>query len=42
MLKIRSLMHVGDFTAKTLVVATIGLSFLPYVAYYYASNDFDL
>jgi hypothetical protein len=29
-----SLMHVGEFTAKALVVAAIGLFLLPYAVYY--------
>ena len=29
-----SLMHVGDFTAKALVVAAIGLFLLPFAVYY--------
>ncbi|MEN8303687.1 MAG: hypothetical protein ABFQ64_06430 [Campylobacterota bacterium] len=29
-----SLMHVGDFTAKALVVAAIGLLLLPHAVYY--------
>jgi len=29
-----SLMHVGEFTAKSLVVAAIGLLLLPYAVYY--------
>jgi len=29
-----SLMHVGEFTAKALVVAAIGLFILPYAVYY--------
>ena len=29
-----SLMHVGDFTAKALVVAAIGLFLLPHAVYY--------
>jgi len=29
-----SLMHVGEFTAKALVVAAIGLLLLPYAVYY--------
>ncbi len=29
-----SLMHVGDFTAKALVVAAVGLFLLPFAVYY--------
>jgi hypothetical protein len=29
-----SLMHVGEFTAKALVVAAIGLFLLPFAVYY--------
>ncbi len=33
-----SLMHVGEFTAKALVVAAIGLFLLPYAVYYMQSQ----
>jgi len=33
-----SLMHVGNFTAKALVVAAIGLFLLPFAVYYIENN----